>query len=274
MVACFFTRICYPLYFEYLLGGDRGKEALGILSNIDVIVGNLKESIIGLSRQVKANYMDVPLAIFTMLLIVFLVFKKKLKGEKDTNRGLILILIAISSAWLFAVYYIAPFKVMRYGAPAFPILSLFFPFICSFFKCKEQVVISIVFVVLFLGKTLTTKELYWERRIPDAVYEANSHIPLLVAGVPHYWMEMGLTPFFTDDRLISITTNNADFFKEELDKHDSIYVFIYKDNYRWDHFYPKIADHEIISDILHGDVGWYYKGYLLKNTKRHKSEEN
>lgn len=255
----------YPNFFYGIFEHHRGAEVMDTFG-FAVFIGNFKTSMLELCRQVKANYISIPLAVVIVLSILVCVFS--LRKEKvfknisyESKVGFSLFLTSLF--WIVLIMYVAPFKVARYISPAFPILSLFIPLLCSFFDQKKQRILVVVFSLLFVCKMLSIDELYWERRIPDASYENNQHIPLIVGGVENKWMQVALTPFYTNQRNVYIT-QSCKVFKEQIDSFDSVYVFIYKNNYNWDAFNKELGDHDVEEDILGGDLGWFYRGFLLK----------
>lgn len=133
------TTIFYPGYFLGLVS-YRATETVERFS-----ASNFGYSLMGLPYLYFKYIFSLSLLIYLFYLVIK-IFKKKLFVDEDLKTVLKLFLIGL--VWSIIIMFIAPFKVVRYILPMFPIMSLVIPYIVVHFEKKLLPIIIISFIFL------------------------------------------------------------------------------------------------------------------------------
>jgi hypothetical protein len=114
------ARIFYPKYLSGFFS-YRGTETIRTLSND--ITGNIKSSLAAAGTFLQKHFFNYQLIALCVLCLMFIIVMSvrgiKPNGEK-TNRKIAWYIFAVSIVYLFIVFILAPYKVLRYGMPVFP----------------------------------------------------------------------------------------------------------------------------------------------------------
>jgi len=139
-LSLLFTTIFYPLYFMGIIS-YRATESV--------------ERSLDFAKNLYYSFINFPLIyfkyLFSLSILVFLIYflikimKNKLKSENDSN--IISLVFWLNILWTAIILFIAPYKILRYIMPAFPLLSLVIPYILGYFKRTTTyiIIISVLF---------------------------------------------------------------------------------------------------------------------------------
>mgnify|MGYP006907953619 CR=1 FL=1 len=137
-LSLIFTTIFYPGYFLGLIS-YRATETIERFSG-----NNLFYSFLGLPYLYLKYIFSLSLIIYLVYLLVKISRQKLLVDNESKD---IILLFVIGLVWSAIIMFIAPFKVLRYILPVFPILALIIPYIVSYFDKKLLPIIIILGIV-------------------------------------------------------------------------------------------------------------------------------
>lgn len=148
-LSILFTEICYPAYF------------IGITSYRAV---ESIERFLNFSKNLYYSALNFPLIylkyLFSMSLLIFLIYLSvkiiKNKLNTDGNFRIIPLIFWLNFLWTAIIIFIAPYKILRYIMPVFPILSLIIPYTISYFK-KSAIYIGITIAIFCLNYYFAVK---------------------------------------------------------------------------------------------------------------------
>ena len=233
----------YPTYYGFIDSG-RGVEATDKYS-FGAIGANIGVCISAIGKELKNNIVSlVGLLMALGLLVNFLLSKRSGLIRKLKHAELItLALIALSFIWFAFIFYSAPYKIIRYIAPMFPILFIIFPLGCSVLSKTKQTVFVVMLSLLFFCSSICAKDMYWGVTEPSVEYQQDGETPLIAFEVKDD--EVRLTPLYTDSRTVIFLSATG---LDVIAKYDSVY------------FVSKVTPHEIAErdslNVLSGyDIG-------------------
>ena len=147
-LSVLFTTLFYPGYFLGLIS-YRATETVERFSGF-----NLFKSFLGI-------FFFYFKYIFSFILIIYLVYllvkisKQKLSADEKSKD--IVLLFVLGLVWSAIILFIAPYKVLRYILPIFPIMTLIIPYVVSHFEKKIfpiSIICSIVVLNFFVAVQL------------------------------------------------------------------------------------------------------------------------
>ncbi|MDU1892092.1 MAG: hypothetical protein E6767_15515 [Dysgonomonas sp.] len=222
ILAYVFVLVIYVNY-NYGLTAGRATESMDKL-NGDFLIQNIFKTFQGLYFEIKEFYFGLPVLILLILSIVgIFLFKGKTRMEKSSK--IISCCLIISGAiWILIVMFFAPYKVVRYIMPVFPLVSLVVPVILSYYNKKYSIALSIVLFSLITVKSLSSNNIYWGVTPVDKDYIKNENIPLIVSKT-EVIDQVALIPYYSDKRSVEFTSS-SDSFLSKVEKHNKVYVIV------------------------------------------------
>lgn len=258
--------ITIAIYAGYNDGwfSDRGGEAVKKIS-VSGILENVGCSLKGLSEEVINYLWSLPALLLIILSVAGIFILKKNQGEQNKTSDdkihlMPLVLAAFGLLWILIVLFFAPYKVVRYIVSMFPILSLFIPFLLSYYTDKWRYIFVFVFSTCLFVHTFMT-DICWNAPVIDADYKRHPEIPLVVGGFED-WQQVDLVPYLTDDRIVELSRargNSNQDFVNKVENYDLLYIVIPKN---FSVIYPLPEDYVVENEF---GIGEYM---LAKKIKR------
>ncbi len=223
-----FTLTIYFSYF-YGLSGYRGSEALDKLEP-SVFMENIIFSLKNLYIIFNQSFIGFVSIFILALVTAFILWKKRreIVEKISVRRFLPLVIVLCSFVWVLAVIYFAPMKMVRYIAPALPLVALIVPFLLSFLNEKVQKWGVLLFILLVLGKTVFLNNILWEKPEGKKLFQQDVTLPLIFAGTTtdNDWGMACVMPFLQDMQMVEFSVNNEDF-HHRISNQDKLYVALY-----------------------------------------------
>lgn len=136
------TTIFYPGYFLGIIS-YRATETVDRFLNLG---SNLFYTAVNLPL-IYFKFLFSLSIIFVLIFMIFFIKKNNLKIS-DTNLSIIPKLFFIGLIWSAIILFIAPYKILRYILPIFPIMALIIPYIVSYFDKKIASITLICSIML------------------------------------------------------------------------------------------------------------------------------
>ena len=223
-LSVIFTTICYPVYF---LGLASYRAVESLARSVD-FAKNLYYSFINLPLIYLKYLFSISLLIYLIYLGIE-IFKNKLKT--DETEKLIPLVFVLSFLWTVIVLVVAPYKILRYIMPAFPLLSLIISYIISHYK-KVFIQLIIVITIFSLNYCLAVKFLknpnigkyipiisrldFLKNRIVDKfLFEENINLPVVILKpqenptIGEVLQISDIMPYFNDNQFYVFVNPNT-----------------------------------------------------------------
>lgn len=221
-----FALVIYPNYNGGFTS-NRSTEALDKLG-IDVFIENMGDSFGGLFSEVNKYFWDIfVVGLIAIILILAIVTYKKqsTNNRQDYKSAIPLFLFACGLLWIIAVFYLAPYKLIRYILPVLAIVSLIIPYLLSFVKEKYQIIFSCLFVVYFTFKTLMSHDIFLNKQPFDEIFIGEKSTPLVVAAAKG-WNQDVIIPYYNVSRRSVEFTFDTINFKNKVNQYNELFLFI------------------------------------------------
>ncbi len=142
-LSILFTTLFYPIYFFGIIS-YRATEILEISNRF---LKNLYYSCINF----PLIYLKYLFSLSLLIYLIYLMIKIYKKGLKTNDFSkLIPLIFWLNFLWSVIVILIAPYKLLRYIMPAFPLMALIIPYIINHFK-KTMIPISVITLIFGLN---------------------------------------------------------------------------------------------------------------------------
>lgn len=227
---------CLLLYHNFNVGFKqyRAVEALGKITGAtsDADNNSLGTNLLELNSNFTIYFGVLFLLLVSILALAavfFAVRHRKVVSDNDRKKNIIyympLILFAAGALWTFIVFYLAPYKLIRYYVAVLPSMMLLIPFLLSFFRNSVKVVATTVLTVLLLGNTLMIRNLdmYWEKLYLPQQYLSHPEIPLVILNRYNFAYVTQL-PLMAEERQVQITSTVNDFWAK-IEQHNSLFAY-------------------------------------------------
>lgn len=212
--AMVFTLIIYPAYFKAFVS-LRAEQVYSAFNTAEFQFKNIVIYLVGLWNNC-VNY----LIYFPMLIVLISGFIKRNKECKNYKLPLILFLSGL--VWYILVMYIAPYKILRYVMPVFPVISIIVPLIVYCAKENIKKILTILcFVLLLINSFMAaSKESYDTkfrtsniRRIPFGA--AIENLNIVVHSKSKFVQKPELPVVFVNDMAKCVYVNLVPYFADE-----------------------------------------------------------
>ncbi|WP_165042448.1 hypothetical protein [Dysgonomonas sp. ZJ709] len=225
VLSYIFVLTVYSNYNSFLIA-ERGTQAIEKLGG-DGVIENILLSIEGLAKELCSFFLDI-YSVGVLVLSVAFVFMQRRKGNnQDVKSFLPLLLSGCALFWILIVFILAPYKAIRYGVSALPIVSLFIPFVLSYFDSRKQQFLFVLFFVFTLSKGILKDDIYWGIPYVKVNCVENQKVPMLIVNSDSIgqapWVQALLIPYWADDRIVEFSSEKDSFSK--IEKYDDVYVF-------------------------------------------------
>jgi len=254
LVAFAFAGTLYCKYYDGFLG-YRGTEALGKLES-----NGINNNIIASSKKyfidIRGYLISLP-AIFLFAILVVKILIVDRKRVHDINK-LPILLSACGLIWSVIIMFFAPFKGVHYIMSIFPIILLAFPFVISFLKEKEAIVVVLFFLTIFSLKAFTRKEVFYGYLPIEKAYKDNSELPVIVV-VDDAGLNAALLSHFTDNRKFEFP-HSVNSFNQIVSKYDKVIVLISQSK-KFNEQYQIPNEYSVCDKF---QCNWFFDGYVLK----------
>jgi len=253
LAAFAFTGSLYCKYYDGFFG-YRGIEALGKLGLsgiLDNIIVSSKKYLI----DIRGYLISLPaILIFLILIGKVIIFDRTKNYNKDK---LPLILSVCGVIWSALVMFFAPFKGVHYILSIFPIILLIIPYLTSFLKRKEIIIVTFIFTTVFFIKAFTRKEVYYGYLPIEKVYKDNSKLPVIVL-VDDAGLNAALLSYFNDKRQFEFPHTPVSF-NQKVEKYERLIVIMSQtEMFKAQYQIPK---NYIIYNKF--QCNWFFDGYVL-----------
>lgn len=230
----------------------RAREAVEKLDMSKGFLLNIESSVKGLFSSVTEYFLSLPLLFMLLLSLVGIFLLKYHSKEKKQSRMPIFISL-LGFAWVLLIMLLSPYKLIRYIMPMLPIVSLFIPFILSYYPDKTKKILAFAFSLCMLVHVADT-DVALEAQVVPAAYKEHPEIPLVVGGYED-WQQPGLIPFWTDERIVEISILEDDsisHLEDKINKYNELYIitqtklsdiYVVPDGY-------KVVDESDIGELL------------------------
>lgn len=237
----------------------RAREAMGKLDVSNGFLLNIESSVKGLYSSITEYFLSLPLLILLLLSLVGLFFLKQSGEERKMQSRMPLFLSALGFAWVLLIILLSPYKLIRYIMPMLPVVSLFIPFLLSYYSDKLKGLMTAVFSLCLLVHVAVT-DVVLEAFVVPAEYKAHQEVPLVVGGYED-WQQPGLIPLWTDERTVEISILKADSisnFAEKVNKYNELYTIFPT---MLSNIYAVPEGYKVVEKF---DVGEFWQFYKLK----------
>jgi hypothetical protein len=208
-VALFSVALAQMLYTNYLYGiihGSRGQEALGVLFTSTGALSHLKESLTALwwLAQNHVFYWPTAVCLAVAIAIQFIpatnrMFALRNKESEIHSWYVPLFLVVAALAFSAAVLYLAPYKMLRYVMPVFPLIALSHALVLHQLKKVPVLVFASAMVAISLVYALDPshiENLSLEK--PEIfVFTSRPDVPVLILNM-NYWKYADMIPYLAD----------------------------------------------------------------------------
>lgn len=263
-----FALVIYPAYFKGFTS-FRAEEAFAAFSTAGLAGKKFLLYIAGVWNTCVNYFLYFPI-----LIILIIGWFKRNKECKNYKLPLILFLSGL--LWFLLIMYLAPYKILRYVMPIFPIISIIVPLIVYCAKESSKKALTIIFFALLIINSFmaSPRESYDTkfrtsnyRRIPfgSAIENTNAALPSMSVfvqkpEVPVIFVNdmtkcvyVNIVPYFVDEQTYEFADN---FDKNLMTKYPHYYLMVC--DYLNDLFVPP-AGYKVIDNF---DLGGF-KGYEL-----------
>ena len=241
--------IIYPIY---LLGYISYQGRAAIRKTNNYLINNLESTFDGLFNIIN-TYLGFWIFLILISIALFVIVRNQKNKKKfyssfgKITKQMIFPIIALSALlWLFIVFFLAPFKTLRYIVPIIPILSLTVPYILTFVNKKQQIVFSCIFICYFTTKSLYSNELYLDQIPVWEKYRIEKKTPLVITAIKDYRQVYLLAYMQNDLRDIHLVFDTITF-KQQISNYDSVFVVIPADSLP---YYKQPNDYQIDNDTF------------------------
>lgn len=253
LCALFLVLAMCPNFFDALAHG-RSDGVLGRFASVSSLSDGLLCYYKDLNSEMTNTY--VPFPLFFLLLFLTVLFSLKSIRE-DKKFALLLFVIIASVVWALLVFYLAPYRVMRYISAVFPIISLSVVFLLRAFDRKLVLyVVSSVVVVLVFFQSVRKTDVYWGRSNIEYRYKEFVHLPLVVYSVGLPMVDASLASLYADDRMI-YTVFADEVYKQVLNRYDEVCMITGKPN-------PSLPLGYSIEEQIFSEGEWNLYGFKVK----------
>ena len=217
-VGLFSIALAQMLYTNYLGGiipSSHGQKALGVLLTFTKTSTNLTQSLTAFWGLMQSHvfYWPIALCLAVAITIQFIpatnrMFTLRNKENKDHSWYVPLFLVVAALAFSAAVLYLAPFKVLRYIMPVFPVIALSHPLVLHRLKKVPFLVFASVMVAISLvyavdpshieNLSLEKPEIFAFTSRPD--------VPVLILN-KNYWKYADMIPYLADTQRYEFPTS-------------------------------------------------------------------
>jgi len=202
------ARILYPKYISGFFS-YRGKETIRTLSNNTM--GNIKSSIITAGTFLQKHFFSYPVIIICVLCLAFIVFYL-VRGQNRSGKTITVVqktawyIFAASVIYLFVVLILAPYKVLRYGMPAFPFFVILPAMLIEPIWARSRKIAMAAMLLLcgcfaFNAARESNIENLFRNKQSGYVFTKDKDTPVyIINGAWSLWKYANLIPYLNDEQ--------------------------------------------------------------------------
>ena len=252
--------IAQLLYLKYWLtiftGQDRAGEVFQKV-NFGYFISNISASIQNVYGMLT-NYALYDLSLFLLVAVVlFVFFMNVVKKKKIEINWLSLYIVVICLMFSVIAIYLAPFKVIRYIMPVFPLIILIIPLTISAIGINFlKIGLSSILMILFAWNAFNVEKInyLYENKLPEANFLGSSSSLICIAS-PYSWRFLEWLPYAKDTQKyfpFGDPNNFSNFLEKDDSKAKCNYIIVdtmySKDDQK--NIYNAISKEYIVSNSL------------------------
>jgi hypothetical protein len=199
------TELFYPKYWQTLLAGtDRSGEAYSKVSVNYILssVGPMTKQLYGFIN----SYVVYGVLVLLAFIIGFLLVIKLSSRKKIVFNYLALAIVAISLIFSLCILIIAPYKVVRYIAPVFPLLAIFLPTVVETMgKNRIRYIVSILIFFIYTVAAFNAKDIkyLYHNKLGETSFLAYNNSKVCITS-PYSFRFLEWLPYANSDKVYSI----------------------------------------------------------------------
>jgi hypothetical protein len=213
-------QLFYPQYLSGFFSGRASQTSETVWQT--GFLKNVISSATVIITLINRHFFTIPVVVLIIVLFVyFLLSRQKMAFTKLT-----LLLLFVSFGYIIIVTYIAPYKILRYSMPIFP-LFVFLP-VTLIYSLKNRyiscIAISLLGIVFFVNSFNINRIENLYKGTPELyLFNQDKNIPVLIVNKTN-WKYADLVPYFHDEQ-IYIFNDNFDNITAK-NKYNEIYLVI------------------------------------------------